>query len=278
MQPGRKTPIIRAVLTLAVALICAEASAQDLKVYELKLGGKRIGTITAESKDLPRGGRKLTQNLRIKTSGFWNKIDITGSLEETISATGKLQEASSKLKENNKIYWSKLSHSGEEYLSFRAQMKNEEEKDIEELAGLATGVVTFLVPEVGDVIEIGTLLLSDGKNDPKHDRLTRDSFDTSFAGLPFYWERNGYRLPDTLRIFETEDMVILGARVEDRGTVFLPLAASRIPARQYRFNIKEADPIDVWLARAENGRAYFAQVNGRENGSAFQVVLTSGGD
>jgi len=203
-------------------------------------------------------------------------MDMRGTLEETIWASGQLLEASNKLKGNKKVYWSKLSLSGQEYLSFRSQMKDEGEKDMDELADLAKGVATFLVPEVGDVIEISTLLLSDGKNAPRNDRLTATSFDTSLAGLPLYWQRNTYRLPDNLRIFDTQDMVILVSRVEDLGTEHLSVGAQHIPARHYRLKAKGTDAIDLWLFRAADGVAHFAQLTGQEDGSAFKISLQPG--
>jgi len=156
------------------------------------------------------------------------------------------------------------------------QMKNAGEKELDELADLATGVATFLVPEVGDVIEISTLLLSDGKNAAKNDRLTAGSFDTSLNALPLFWQRNGHRLPGRLRIYDTQDMVILNARIEDLGGEQLAVGAQQIPARHYRLNAKGTDPIDIWLFRSPDGKVHFAKLTGKEDGSAFRVVLTPG--
>lgn len=250
--------------------------AQTLKHYDLLLDEKKIGGITMKTEELHRGDLKVTQLLRIKTGGFWGKIDIRGTLEETISASGQLLEASNELKENRKVFWSKLQLSGEEYLSFRSQMKDKGEKDMDELKDLATGVATFLVPEVGDVIEIGTLLLSDDKNAPRNDRLTARSFDTSLVGLPFYWQRNAFRLPAKLRIFDTQDMVILNAKVEDLGREHLVFGTQQLPSRHYRLKVKGTDPIDVWLFRSADGRASFAKLSGKEDGSLFEVSLRPG--
>lgn len=276
MQPSFLAKVIQAVLAIILIMNCSAVAAQTRKHYSLKVDNKEIGSITLLSETLPKGGRKISQNLRIKTSGFWSSLDIAGALEETISAEGTLQEASSKIRENKKVYWSKLSRSGDEYLSFRAQMKSDEEKDIDELASLAKGVVTVLVPGAGDVIEIGTLLLSDDRNNPKHDRLTAGSFDTSLAGLPFFWERNAYQLPGKLRVFDTEDMMILATRIEDLGTDNLTIGTVRVSTRHYRLIIKGSDPIDIWLLRAKDNSAYFAQVTGKESGSAFQLTLQPG--
>ncbi|WP_157738894.1 DUF6134 family protein [Labrenzia sp. VG12] len=276
MQFGVMQKILQAILALALFSMCPPVMAQTLKHYDLLLDDKKIGGVTMKTDDLAQGGRKVTQFLRIKTGGFWGKIDIRGTLEERISASGQLLEASNELKENKKVFWSKLQLSGEEYLSFRSQMKDKGEKDMDELKDLATGVATFLVPEVGDVIEIGTLLLSDDKNSPRNDRLTASSFDTSLVGLPFYWQRNAFRLPGNLRIFDTQDMVILMAKVEDLGTEHLVSGTKQIPARHYRLKVKGTDPIDVWLFRSADGHAYFAKLTGKEDGSLFQVCLQAG--
>lgn len=273
MLPVRKFLLLFAGLVSVIAAFCGQALAQPLQHYDLSVGDKKVGTVVLTSQDLPGDGRKLGQQLRIKTAGFWGKLDVQENLEETLSAAGKLQEANNTLKENGKVYWSRLSLSGTEYLSFRARMKDDGEKDLDDLAGLAKGVVTILVPEVGDVIEIGTLLLSDGKNAPKHDRLTQTSFDTSLLGLPFYWQRNGFRLPADLKVLDTQDMVILKTRVEDLGTVALPLGGQWISARHYRLGAKGMDPIEIWLYRAEDGRAHFAQLTGKEDGNTYLVRL-----
>ena len=276
MHFGLRRKFTHVALALATLFMGSQALAQSVRHYDLLVDKKKIGGVSIKTDHLSGGGRKVTQFLQIKTGGFWGKIDIRGTLEETISASGKLQDASNKLRENKKVYWSKLSLSGQEYLSFRSQMKDEGEKDMDELKGLAQGVATFLVPEVGDVIEIGTLLLSDDKNAPRNDRLTASSFDTSLVGLPFYWQRNAFRLPDNLRIFDTQDMVILVARIEDLGTEHLAIGTRQIPSRHYRLKVKGTDPIDIWLFRAADGKAYFAKLAGKEDGSQFQVTLQPG--
>eukprot|EP00903_Cladosiphon_okamuranus_P002042 g2040.t1 len=250
--------------------------AQDLKHYDLFMDRKNIGSISIKTENDAEGSYKVTQFLKIKAGGFWGKIDIRGTLEEQISASGQLQEASNKLTENNKVYWSKLQLSGQEYLSFRSQMKDAGEKNLDELKDLAAGVATFLVPEVGDVIEIGTLLLSDGKNLPKNDRLTASSFDSSLVGLPHYWQRNSFRLPATLRIFDTQDMVILVSKIDDLGTQNLSVGEQQIAARHYRLKAEGTAPIDVWMFKAANGRAHFAMLAGKEDGSLFQITLQPG--
>lgn len=263
-------------LTLSLLVLNGSEAHSDPIVYSLQVSGKELGQVTIRQSGPSGGTRTLTQTLAIKAKSFWGKIDIKNQLEETISAKGDLLEASNRLRDGNKIYWTKIALSGNEYLAFRARMKNTHEKDLDDLGSLAKGAAAFLVPGAGDAFEVANLLLSDEKNQPKHDRFTRTSFDTTLMGLPLAWQRNNFNLPRQLVVFDTQEMTISKYLCEDLGEVPLPLQGrSSISTRHYRLSERSGRVTNIWLFRKSSGSAHFAQVSGKEDGEPFLIKMVT---
>jgi len=244
--------------------------------YQIELDGKRAGQIVHEYSRSPDGGHTLKLSTQIRTKAFLSKVQIDSILEETISADGYLDSASNKVEENKKTYWTKIQRSGGGYLAFTAHMKTPEEIETEELAGLAKEVIATVVPYAGEAMTVAGILLSDGKETPQHKRLTTDLFDTSLISLPLYWQSKGYSLPQSLRIIDTEEMSIFKADIKDLGDTPLSTGSQNMTARHIRLEIKDAAPVDLWLARAAGTEpAHFLKISGKDDGTAYTVNLTA---
>lgn len=242
--------------------------------YEIQLDGKSVGTIDLDQRPATNGDQNIKLTTQIQLSGFWNKINILSVLQETVTKTGLLREASNKLSEGNKTYWTKIEHSDGEYLAFTAQMKNQKELENEEILGLAQEVVASVVPYAGETMAVAQILLSDEKDSPQHRRLTSAHFDTTLIGLPHYWQRNGKQFPTLFRILDTENMSVFEAKMENLGAAQLSVGGTQIPVHHYRLRADDDSPLDIWFAMPKTGPAYFARLKGKEDGAAFNVQLT----
>ncbi|MEM9630697.1 MAG: hypothetical protein AAGA50_05205 [Pseudomonadota bacterium] len=258
---------------LFVAVATVSSSAQSAHTYDLLVSDKKIGEIVLTTHPDSGGGYRIAQQLKIDTQGFWGRINVESLTEEFHATQGLLEKASSKTRESNKVYWSKVALSGSEYLAFHAQMKNEDEKEMDEVFALAKGVVSYLVPGAGDVMAIGSVILADDKNASRNDRFTKDSFDTSLMGLPLMWQRNDFRLPATLRVFDIQEMAVFGGRVSFKGVETVTLGSQKISAHRYSLEAEGGEPIDVWLRIVGSGLPHFVQLAGKESGTAFKIVL-----
>lgn len=280
--PERLMTIFRKIITTAafawlfIAATAGSLKAQSAQTYDLIVSNKKIGEIVLTTHALSNGGYKIVQQLKIDTQGFWGKIKVEGQTEETHTGSGLLEKASNKVQENNKVYWSKVSLSGSEYLAFRAQMKNDDEKEMDDVFAVANGVVSYLVPGAGDMIAIGSVILADDKNAPRSDRFTKDSFDTSLMGLPLMWQRNNYSLSASLRVFDIQEMAVFGGKVSFRGIETVTLGGEKVPAHRYTLASEGGDPLDVWMCIDGSRLPHFVQLTGKESGTPFKIVLRSG--
>lgn len=254
--------------------LLSPASASETASYTLAVSGKHLGDLTVTTVSRPDGSRSLSQRMSLKASSFWGKLDIDNRLEETISSNGILLKASNRLRDNNKVYWTRIDLLEEEYLAFRAQMKNGEEKDLEELGNLAKGAVSVLVPGAGDVLEIANVVLAYEKSQPRHDRFTRTSFDTSLMGLPLFWQRNGQGFPARLTILDTQEMSISTVRVEKLGPARLTISGNKeFQTQRYRLKPKSGHATDVSLFISQSGTPQFAMVSGKQDGDSYTIKL-----
>ena len=258
---------------IIIVIATVSSKAQNSRAYDLLVSNKKIGEIVLTTQPLSDGGYKIAQQLLIDTEGFWGNIKVESLTEETHAKSGLLEKASSKTRENNKVYWSKISLSGSEYLAFRAQMKNEDEKDMDDVFALAKGVVSYLVPGAGDVMAVGSVILADDKNAPRNDRFTKDGFDTSLMGLPLMWQRNEFRLPATLRVFDIQEMAVFGGKVSFKGVDTVTLGKEKVLAHRYTLEAQGGQPVDVWLRLVGSGLPHFVQLTGKEGGTPFKIVL-----
>ncbi|GAA0782222.1 hypothetical protein E1180_21920 [Roseibium denhamense] len=251
----------------------ASAHAGSVRIYSVELDGKHVGQILHEYSRLPDGAHDFQLTTKIEAKAFFRKVRITSVLKETISANGFLDEASNKLVENKKTYWTKIQRSGDSYLAFTAQMKTPQELEIEEVAGLAKEVIATVVPYAGEAMTIAGILLLDERGSPQHKRLTTDHFETSLIGLPLYWQSRNYVLPKTLTIIDTEEMSVFKAAVTDLGDTQVSLGGRPVTARQIRLKIANSKPMEIWMIRPETGPAYFFQIKGKSDGASFKVSL-----
>lgn len=249
------------------------AHAASPLTYEIELNGKPVGQIVHEYVQQPDGGHGLKLSTQIETKSFFSKVRINSVLEETISADGYLDAASNRLVENKKTYWTKIQRSGSSYLAFTAEMKTPEQLETEELAGLAKEVIATVVPYAGDAMTVAGILLSDKRDAPQHKRLTTDHFDTSLIGLPLYWQSNGYDLPSSLTIIDTEEMSVFKAKVKDLGDTQISVGGKNLTVRHIQLDVANAKPMEIWMVRPETGPAHFFQISGMSDGAKFKVTM-----
>jgi hypothetical protein len=257
---------------LCLALGSAKAQAQNTFAYTLYVEDKEVGSMSIEHQPQVDGLFIIEQHSHINTPGFWGDLDIQGTLKETHAANGALLKSDNKVKENSKTFWTRIELSFDEYLAFKTQMKNDLEQEDEETIELAKGAVAHLIPGTGDIMMVGELLFSEAEDEQINTRFTKNSFDTSFLELPYYWKNNGFTLPSSLRIFDTEEMFVFSTTITHKGKEAVNIGGIVIEANQYTLNVKENEPTEIWLALSNDHIPYFVQITGKEDGENYRIA------
>lgn len=264
---------VRLYTALILLFSSVGVSAQSLFEYAVYIDGKDAGILSVQYILKSDGSYIIEQKYEIKSTGFFGfgGVELKSTLTETHTNNGLLLKADNKLMDRSKLFWTLSELSGDEYLVFRAQLKNEQEKEEEEFIELVKGVVVHLVPGAGEVLAISELILSDGHEAVVGTRFARDSFDTSFLGIPYLWKNLGYVLPDSMYIFDTEKMYIYSAEIEYRGEGHHHFNGAVVTSHHYTLNPSGADSTEIRLASADGGDPHFLEVVG----DSYRVVLTS---
>jgi hypothetical protein len=272
-MPFRKATSFSALLaSLCLLFVSFNAQAQVTFTYTLYVEDQELGSISIEHHPQANGHYVITQHSHIKAPGFWGDLDFQGTLKETHASNGMLLKSGNKFIENDQTFWTKIELSGDEYLAFKAQLKNSQEQEDDESIDLAKGVVAHLVPGVGDVMMVGEFLLSDGNEKQMNSRFTKDSFDICFLDLPYFWKSNSYILPSSLRIFDTEEMFIFSTTISHKGRVELNINGTVIEASHYTLNVKDNASTEIWLAVSDADLPYFVQITGEDEGDAYKIA------
>ena len=258
---------------LILWFLSAGASAQAFFEYALFYENKYVGDLSIQYSSGDEGSYIVEQKYQIKSKGFFGigGMELKNTLVETYTDNGLLLRADNKLIERSKLFWTLSELSRDEYLVFRAQLKNEQEKEEEEFIELVKDVAAHLVPGAGEVFAIGELILSDGHEAVVGTRFPRDGFDTTFLGIPYLWRNLGYMLPDSMHIFDTEEMHIYFADIEYQGEEYHSIDGAVVTSHHYTLKTSGTDLTDIKIASADSGEPYFLEVLG----NSYRVLLTA---
>jgi hypothetical protein len=217
----------------------------------------------------------IEQYCHFSSSGFWGSFDYQGKLNETHAPSGMLIKSGNNVKEDDERYWTQIKLSGDEYMAFKSQMKSDQEKEDEEAIDLAAGAIAHLVPGAGNIMMISELLMPDGKQEQISKRFTKDSFDTSFLNLPYFWKNNGYKFPSSLRVFDSDELIVYSATISSKGKEVIENDGMVIQANHYTLHVNDDMTTEIWLARSENHVPYFVQITGLDDGLIYKIAYKS---
>lgn len=262
------------IFVFALFLMSCPALAQTSLSYAVHIDKEPVGSLSVNYKPVGEDLNVIEQTLDINVPGVLGDNSLQSALSETHKVGGKLIKADNKVTENDKVYWTKIELFGDEFLVSRSELTNDQQKEDAEAVDMAKGVVAYLLPGAGNVMMIGEVLLTDDKDLPKNNRLTQNSFDTSFLNLPYVWQKHDQSFPKSLRIFDTENAYIFSADVTYAGDETLTISDQTFNAKRYTINVKDADPTDIWLMADDNDTPYFLKITGKDNGDDYQVILS----
>ncbi|WP_295893603.1 hypothetical protein [uncultured Vibrio sp.] len=258
---------------LVSILYASQSLANSEMTYRIKLNDKEAGHLIGVYQLNEDGSFSLTQTTELTVSGFLQDTNIQGVLIEHHLQDGTLTYSDNRLIHNDKIFWTKVALSNNEYLAVHSEVTTSEQKQEKKDVEFVTGTVAHFVPAVGYALTLGEILLSDESHAPKNDLFTQDHFDTSFVALPHYWQQAGYTLPPTVAIFDTENMALFSANTKKIGRVELSLKNETIQAQQYLLDIEGEEPINVWLAETDANIPYFVKISGQEDNDSYTIQL-----
>jgi hypothetical protein len=245
--------------------------AEDVFNYAIAVNDEELGTLSIEHQDKDDGHYVIAQHTHIKSSGYFEDFVYQGALKESHSPTGLLLESSNKENINNETYWTQIELSGDEYLAFSSQLKNDQEKEDDDAIGLAQGALSYIVPGAGDAMTVGEALISDDKQEKRNNRFPKESFDVSFLNLPYLWKKNNLSLPSPLRIIDTEEMHIFQASILPRGKEEVKINGRVLEAYHYSLVVEDSEPTEIWLALNKTQIPFFVRIKGNDDEGPYEI-------
>ncbi len=241
------------------------------RYYELQVAGKELGIIREHfALDINKGYR-ISQQLTLSESGWWGTFELSSELVEIHDHQGVLQKASNNVVENGKTYWTKVELHADEYLAFRGQIRSDKEQQEEEDEKIAMSAIASLIPGASEVLAVGSGVFGEDDKSVQR-RFSRDSFDTSLLGLPTFWRRSSNRLPEKIRIFDSEEMLVFDGVTELKSTEVKSIEGRETLVHHFRLVEEHGENFDVWLADDGSFSPYFLKISGLQDGDL--VVLS----
>lgn len=241
-----------------------------VREYEVLSSDKRIGSVTASVKYHDDGRFSLHQNVQIQLKSWLEDTHLSTKTLETYSDHSTLMQASSEIRLNDALYWAKLELKEAEYLAVISPVKNEQEKESEQVDSLITSTASTLVPGVGNAIALSQVILDQGKEN-NHLRFKKNELDTTFLQLPYFWASNRHQLPDQLRIFDLENIDIIPFTVTPLGKK--DFKSPLLTGFGYQFKYENEPAIEVWLATDSRQSPVLVQMTGTDENGPYTISL-----
>ncbi len=215
---------------------------------------------------------------RIQKLLFPNKVDLPFKVINRIGVCqgtfeGDLIEADKKTFRQKKAYWTKIDSVGTDLWIYFSKIADHQQHAESELIGLSLAVLGNLIPQVGEVIGVSQLLLSDKKVEPISMLLAKSSYHSTLAHLPIYWSTRQKKLPTRIKLLDKKTVSVMLMNVEDKGVEFRILNGAEVSTKHYILSSKGTAPLNIWLAVNKDNIPYFFQLKGGDDDSLFTISL-----
>ena len=244
--------------------------------YDLMAEALDVGDITIKIVGQADGSYVVAESTSVEAKGWWGDISEVSTKIENYSPEGRFLNADVKTLSGKKVFWRKAVLSGDELWASYTQVENVSEKEEGEFLGTAVAVASNLVAGLGNVLAVTQLLFSDNDAPLDNLRIPANTYDTSFANLPFYWTSKEHSLPAELKLFDSSTLAIDTYQVEYLGTKTFQQGSeeSVVVASHFKFVPEKGADLEIWFAVNTNNSPYFYQLAGADEDGPFQILLT----
>lgn len=235
--------------------------------YQMRLNGDMVGKSQISyhrlnTADISAPDRwEIRKSGYIKLSGWWGTHQEVSQLRTKYRSDGVVENIDMKIKENESVYWSSLTLSGNEYLVFKSQIQNDVEKEADDITDLAQNLLTSLVPGAGSLMEMGTILISDDSGQSQQHRFPQKNLQSTILYLPFYWHRHQGKFTGNIALFDSDALSLMTYAIKDIGIAKTPTGEQTY---NYQLTHADAGQIDIGFAYTQDGLPYLYQLKAQE--------------
>lgn len=269
--------ILHVLYLMLIIQSISTALAGDSELLVLNYGilseGNDIGDITLK---LIRNnkGHVIAQHRRIKTSGWWGKINISSYRVEQFSADNDLLLADNKIQDGDTTHWIKIeAHQHVLSGSYRI-IKGLSAQEKQELADLLVVISSESNAEIERIVSLSGALFADRKIASQDRQFKKNDFDATFNSLAFFIQKSaGKQLPEVLRLLDTENMEIIRQRLDDLGTEVMTIGTKSISTRHIKLSDSSYKPSHIWIADSPTSLPFIIRHTGEDEDGEFDVIL-----
>jgi len=271
-------PLIFILLIVLITQTIHPALAQKTDIMNLKYNilsqGKKVGIAAVK---LSRSGNTHTyaEYSRIKTSGWWGKIDAKSILiEKSINQT-LFVSADAKTLDGKTVYWTNLIANGNDLRGAFAEIKNITVQEKLDIMDIAFAISDKQAQNSKEILASSRALLANKKSQLKKVQLSSAAFDTTANNLPFFLQKFvGKRLPKTLDIMDTEDLAITRMKIKYLGLVEFSIGGKTISARHFKLSGSKFKSAKIWIKTDPTSLPYIVRYVGENEDGPFELRLT----
>lgn len=244
--------------------------AYQMRLNEAIIGQSQISYHRLTSADTPSSDRwEIRKSGYVTLSGWWGDHHEVSQMVTKYRSDGILESANTKIKENESVYWSSLTLSGTEYLSFKSLIQNDAEKESDDITDLAQNILSAFVPGADTLMEMGTILISDDSGQSQQHRFSQKNLQSTLLYLPFYWHQHKGKFYETIGLFDSEAMSLITYDIKEIG---LEKTTTGKQTYYYQLTHPDAGQIDIWFAYNGQGLPYLHRLQAKEGEDI--VILT----
>lgn len=201
--------------------------------------------------------------------GYSDQIKLTNWLAdeviqtrqlETYNTTHELKTLNYHLTVGKEQFVVKMDHSQTDYTIIGAQLETDEEQDI--AVHMLSSAIGNAVLGNSETLSLIASLLPFGNSDEQSTEALKipiNSFDSTFLNLPYFWQANGYQLPNQFKLFDIEDSESHLVHVKDLGMLSFPRKETFFKSQAYELIIDDEVRIEVWFTGQQSNSACFTK-------------------
>ncbi|WP_102796152.1 hypothetical protein [Bowmanella denitrificans] len=267
---------MRGVMVLVLALFSTQGMAQCPAMqasYEVQVDGDLVGSMSIERQQQDQT-LLLVSRTYLQVPSWGGDYDVRSVTAEEHQAS--LVKADTRTIEDGKTIWKRVSRETDEYWLSASRVATASEAEEQALVDATSGVLTGMVPGLGDALTILSLFSEPARPSSSGMRISEGDIDSSLLYLPCYWLTVKQQLPDELRLLDSEEIYLRHMQLQQSNEQDMTVQGQQLATRYYRYQNKQGENLEIWLGQTPQGPA-IVQLKGEEDDTPYLIKLKEWG-
>lgn len=235
-------------------------------IYDIIAEDQKVGVTSLTIEQQSDGSYIRFEKTHVEVSWLFGDINFRSNYYEKFDRNNNLVSIEGKVYDGKSAWWTQAKLVDNQVWAFMSEVKNLNQQEEEQLLGMVASLASGLVSGVGEMISVTQMLFGDRQKPNNSVRINVNEFVTTFDNLPSYWLSQEQKLPTTIRLLDTEELVVIEYEIST-----LENSQYNSGASSYRLKTRGDEPVQVWFALSGKGIPHFTRIEGEDETGPFVI-------